>query len=127
MDSNQKGFSGGTGNTYRSDSEGDNVLLVTFLQVQQPAVLLVTLVPAVDYLVTPPGNVDTLAVTAGELLLPTPGKFERNVVELFFTTGRIVLLYHPAASPQHQRVERIFGDPYGFLLLTHNAFREGLI
>ena len=113
--------------TYRGNSEGNDVLLVALLQDQEPAVLLVALVPAVDYLVASPGDVDTLAVTAGELLLPTPGKFERNVVGLFITTGRTVLLYHPAASPQHQRVERIFGDPYGFLLLTHNAFREGLI
>ena len=107
--------------TYRRNSEGNDVLLVTLLQDQELAVLLVTLVPAVDYLVTPPGDVDTLAVTAGELLLPTPGELERGGVGPPVVTGRAVPLYHPAGSPQHQRVEPSVRPPHRLLLLTHHA------
>ena len=107
--------------TYRSYSEGDDVLLVSLLQDNQPAVLLIRPVPAVDYLVTPPGDIDTLAVTAGELLLPTPGELERGGVGPPVVTGRAVPLHHPAGSPQHQRVEPSVRRPRRLLLLTHHA------
>ena len=103
------------------DSEGDDVLIVTVLQNQQSAVLLVTLVPAVDYLVTPPVDVDALSVTAGELLLATPGELQSGAVRPPVVAGRTVALYQPAGPPQHQRVKPSVRPPHSSLLLTHHA------
>ena len=107
--------------TYRRNSEGNDVLLVTLLQDQEPAVLLVTLVPAVDYLVTPPVDVDALSVTAGELLLATPGELQSGAVRPPVVAGRTVALYQPAGPPQHQRVKPSVRPPHSSLLLTHHA------
>ena len=107
--------------TNQRDSEGDDVLAVSLLQHKQPAVLLIRLVPAVDYLVAPPGDVDTLAVTAGELLLPTTGELQSGAVRLPVVTGRTVALYHPAGPPQHQRVKPYVRPPLRPLLLTPHA------
>ena len=108
-------------NTNWSYSEGDDVLIVTVLQNQQSKVLLVTLVPAVDYLVTPPVDVDALSVTAGELLLATPGELQSGAVRPPVVAGRTVALYQPAGPPQHQRVKPSVRPPHSSLLLTHHA------
>ena len=103
---------------YRSHCEGDDVLVVTLLEDQKPAVLLVTLIPAVNYLVTSLVDINTLSITAGELLLPTPGQLQSDVVGLHVVAGRAVPLYHPAGPPQHQRVKASVSSPSSPLLLT---------
>ena len=108
-------------NTYRSYSEGDDVLAVTLLQHNQPAVLLIRPVPAVDYLVAPPGDVDALPVTACELLLPTPGELEGGGVRQPVVAGRTVALYQPAGPPQHQGVKPSVRPPHRPLILTPHA------
>ena len=103
------------------DSEGDDVLAVTLLQDDESAVLLIRPVPAVDYLVTPPVDVDALSVTAGELLLATPGELQSGAVRPPVVAGRTVALYQPAGPPQHQRIKPSFCGPQSFLLLTDHA------
>ena len=103
------------------ESEGDDVLAVTLLQDDESAVLLIRPVPAVDYLVTPPVDVDALSVTAGELLLATPGELQSGAVRPPVVAGRTVALYQPAGPPQHQRVKPSVRPPHSSLLLTHHA------
>ena len=103
------------------DSEGDDVLAVTLLQDNESAVLLIRPVPAVDYLVTPAVDVDALSVTAGELLLATPGELQSGAVRPPVVAGRTVALYQPAGPPQHQRVKPSVRPPHSSLLLTHHA------
>ena len=107
--------------TYRSYSEGNDVLLVAVLQDHQPAVLLVALVPTVDDLVAPPVDVDALAVTAGELLLPTARELQSGTVRLPIVAGRSVGLHQPVGPPQQQRVEPSLRRPHRPLLLPHHA------
>ena len=107
--------------TYRSYSEGDDVLLVAVLQDQQPAVLLVALVPAVDDLVAPPVNVDALAVTAGELLLSAARELQSGHVRLPVVAGRSVGLHQPVGPPKQQRVEPSLRRPHRPLLLPHHV------
>ena len=60
-------------------------------------ILLVWLVPAGVDLVTPLADINTLPVTAGELLLRTAGQLEGGGVGLAVVTVRAVLLYDPGA------------------------------
>ena len=103
------------------DSEGDDVLAVTLFQDNESALLLIRPVPAVDYLVTPAVDVDALSVTAGELLLATPGELQSGAVRPPVVAGRTVALYQPAGPPQHQRVKPSVRPPHSSLLLTHHA------
>ena len=61
-------------------SKGDDVLVVTFLEDEEPAVLLISLVLAVDDLVAPLLYAHTLAVITSELLLSTAGYLHSQVV-----------------------------------------------
>ena len=64
--------------------ERRNSLVVTILENQQSAILLISLIPAVHNLVTPVLNADTLAVCTGELILSTASQLQGQVVGLAF-------------------------------------------
>lgn len=61
-------------------SKWDDVLLVTLLKDEEPTVLFICLVPAVNDLVTPLLYANTLAVITSELLISTAGYFDGQVV-----------------------------------------------
>ena len=81
------------------NGEGDDLLVVPVLQHQQPAVPLIRLVPAVTDLVAPLLDINTLPVTAGELVLSTAGELQAGGVGTAVVTGRAVLLYLTPGVP----------------------------
>ena len=68
-------------------SKGGDIPLVTTIEHQQLAVLLIRLVPAVDYLVAPLVDINTLAIITSELFLCTPRQLQSHIVRFAFVAA----------------------------------------